>query len=412
MKTLSHTIPSVKKADGSVQSPIRVCMNLRINAPVTSDVRVMREATTLVNEGYNVTIVDVVSDRHLPTEETIGDIYVKHMVKPRWLAPTHKLLKPLQSIEKAIVSALTLMRVPTDIYHAHDLNTLPACFLAAMIRRKPLIYDAHELPLNHLDHTRKRRLRALLVCFLTAVMARCAGVITVSPPIVQEIRKRYRTSNVTLIRNTPTYQKVPKNDRLRQHLGLGPQVRIALYQGNIQADRQLDNVVRAAAFLKTDIEIVLMGQVADITLSELEALARDEGVTDRIRFLPPVSYKELLEWTTSADIGLILYSPDRSSNVKMCLPNKLFEYLMAGLPVLASSLDAVEEILNTYDAGRIVPSLAPEDLADAINALLDDQDALERMRRNALNAAQQDLCWEQERSQLLRLYQDVLTAKT
>ncbi len=408
MKTLTQNNTIVSN-DSGFQTPVRVCMYLRIHIPVTSDGRVMREATALVNEGYDVTIVDVVSDKNAPAEENIQGIHVKHMVKPRWLAPTRKLLKPLQSLEKMVVSALTLMKVPTDVYHAHDLNTLPACFLAAMLRRKLLIYDAHELPLSQLDRTRKPRLRALLVWLLTAIMARCAGVITVSPPIVQEIRKRYAASNITLIRNTPTYQLVEKNDLLRQHLGLSSEVRIALYQGNIQADRRLDNIVRAAAFLQPNVVIVLMGRIADNTISDLEELARKEGVTERIRILPPVLYNELLKWTASADIGLIIYSPELSLNVQMCLPNKLFEYLMAGLPVLATSLDAVADVLHTYDVGHIVPSCSSQDIAHAINLMLEDREELERMRHNALRAAQQDLCWEQEHFQLLRLYKNVFT---
>ena len=204
------------------------------------------------------------------------------------------------------------------------------------------------------------------------------------------------------------YQAVQKSERLRQHLGLGPEVRIALYQGNIQADRQLDRLVQAAAYLERDIVIVLMGEGFSETTSQLEALAVKEGVTDRIKILPPVPYTELLDWTASADIGLIVYSPDHSLNVRMCLPNKLFEYLMAGLPVLASPLDAVSDLIRGYDVGQIVPSLSPAAVGAAINAMMADAAARERMRHNALSAAQSDLCWEKERQQLITLYNRIM----
>src|SRR5437588_3925242 len=100
----------------------------------------------------------------------------------------------------------------------------------------------------------------------------CAGIITISPPIAQEIRQRYHSSEVTLIRNTPTYRAVAKNERLHQHLGLSPNVRLALYQGNLQADRGLDKLIRAASFLERDIVIVIMGKGSASTLSQLESL--------------------------------------------------------------------------------------------------------------------------------------------
>jgi glycosyltransferase involved in cell wall biosynthesis len=155
-----------------------------------------------------------------------------------------------------------------------------------------------------------------------------------------------------------------------------------------------------------------MGYGVGATPAELEALIVSEGVADRVRILPPVPYTELLDWTASADIGLLVYSPDYSLNVQMCLPNKLFEYLMAGLPVLASPLDAVTEVIRTYDVGQIVHSLTQQDIGAAINSMLADRLALARMRCNALNAAKQDLCWEKESQQLIRLYHDILTGQS
>ena len=80
---------------------------------------------------------------------------------------------------------------------------------------------------------------------------------------------------------------------------------------------------------------------------------------------------------------------------------------MAGLPVLATSLDAVVDLLKSYGVGQIVPSFAPIDIAAAINMMLDDQAALDRMHRSALEAVRQDLCWEKESQQLIRLYHKI-----
>lgn len=406
MKILSRPGTSADKDVTIAQSPIRVCMHVR--GSLRTDGRVMREASALVKEGFAVSVVDVERERSCLTEEDYSGIHVKHLSKPHWYTPTRMPWRLFRSTEKFFFSTLAMIRIPANIYHAHDVNALPACYIAAMLRRKPLIFDAHELPLYELDHLRWHWLRALLRRLLAGMLSHCAGTITVSSPIAQEICTRYHAQEISLVRNVPVYQAVSKSNRLRQHLGLGPEIRIALYQGDLQPDRGLHHLIRAAAYLERDIVIVLLGKEIGDTLTQLEALIASDGVTGRVKILPPVPYAELLDWTASADMGLIIYSPDQSLNIRMCLPNKLFEYLMAGLPVLATPLDAVADILNTYDVGQIVSSLAPVDIAAAINAMLQDHAVLQRMHRNALDAVQHDLCWEEERQQLIRLYQGIL----
>ena len=116
-------------------------------------------------------------------------------------------------------------------------------------------------------------------------------------------------------------------------------------------------LVRAGHFLDPNNVIVLMGKGE--SQATLEALIAQEGVEQQVKLLPAVPYAELLTWTASADLGLIIYQA-HSANVPMMLPNKLFEYLMAGVPVLASPLEAVVEIVNAYQVGNIINALDPQ----------------------------------------------------
>ncbi len=236
------------------------------------------------------------------------------------------------------------------------------------------------------------------------------GYYLVSPLIAQEIYKLYHTSEVTLVRNVPGYKVVQKGDRLRQFLGVSPEIRIALYQGQLESDRQLDTLIRAARFLDQDIAIVMMGNGPKEILLQLETLIGSEKVASSVKIIPAVPYTQLLDWTASADIGLIIYSPDYSLNVQMCLPNKFFEYLMAGLPVLSSQLLVVAGLIHDYEVGQIVTSLEPAVVGKAISRMLTDQVELDRMHHNALKASQ-DFCWKKEKEQLICLYQKVSSDK-
>lgn len=400
-----HTL-SVEKPGVKI-SLSKVCMH--VLGVAQTDVRVMRAATALVEAGFEVTVVDINWKDRKSDEEEICGIQVKHVNIPYWY--TSRRFKPwflIQALFLFIDSTMWLLRTPADVYHAHDAKALPACYLAARLRHKPVIFDAHELPLS--EETGTRNWRGLINLFsglLAWMVPRCAAVITVSSSIAQEIRARYSLPDVALIRNVPVYREVPKTNRFQQYLGLRPEVRIALYQGNLQANRELDRLIRAAPFLEQDIVIVLMGPDAEGIQAHLEALIRHEKVRDRVKIAPPVPYTELLDWTASADIGLLIYAPGYSQNVQMCLPNKLFEYLMAGLPILASQLDAVSEVIKAYDIGQIVSSLAPRDIAVAINTMVADLTAYDRMRSNALEAVRQDLCWEKESQRLINLYREI-----
>jgi O-antigen/teichoic acid export membrane protein len=382
--------------------PLRVCMHVR--GPLRSDARVRREARTLLEEGYIVTVVDVEPQAVAARSEQIEGIAVHHLVKPAWFVPARLPWRIGRSAGKFVSCTLALWRVKADLYHAHDVNALTACYCVARLRRRPVIFDAHELPLYEFDRV-CRPLRRLLWRGLSHLLARCAGIITVSPAIMQEMRTRYAVDALTLVRNIPPYQAPGPSERLRQHCGLSATTRIALYQGNLQADRGLDLLVRAARFLAAGQVIVLMGRAVGQTGEQLQALIASEGVAGQVRILPAVPYAELGAWTASADVGLLLFAPAFSANIRLCLPNKLFEYLMAGLPVLATPLEAVSEVLHATRAGQVVAALTPADIGAELNALLADDARRAQLRANALQAARTQLCWEQERRQLTALYE-------
>ena len=398
--------PATQAARAGDSPPAQVCMHLL--AVGRTNVRLMRSATALVEAGYRVTIVDLERDATRPVAEEIQGIHFKHIRMPSRFIKSR--FKPwfLAKMAGAVLRGMVVVAsTPADVYHANDDASLPGCYVAAVLRRKKLIFDAFEMPLVQVILTRRRTLCRLARGTLRLMMPRCTGVITVSPPIIDEIQRRYGGRRAVLVRNIPPYTPpLLGSNRLRERLGCPPQTRIALFQGGLQENRSLDILVRAGRYLDEDQMIVMMGW--GVMQPALEALIQQEGIGDRVRILPPVPYDELLSWTASADLGLVVFDGGYSLNIQYILPNKLFEYLMAGLPVLASPLDAVAELLARYDVGTVTSSIDPTVIGRTLAAFLADKPELERMRQNALTAARSELRWDVESTHLLALYHEVV----
>lgn len=402
------TIPIVKVATAkpsSTRTRINVCMFYANK----TDPRVMRDATALVEAGFKVTIIDIEGDRTYPNEEDTHGVHFKHIFMPSYFTPAR--FKPWFLVKLVLITiygVFQLLKVQTDIYHAHVERAIPACYIAARIRNKPFIVDTPELTLTDPRYARWSRLNNLVRRMIGHMVSYSAGYITASPLYPQELTRLFGVKEMTLILNVPPYHVAVKSNRLREYLNIGPEVRIALYQGYLQHDRQLDRLVRAAAFLEQEIIIVMLGSGPEETVSELKSLIISEGVADRVKIIPAVPYDELLEWTASANIGLTAVAPDQSLNNRLCLPNKFFEYLMAGLPVLSLQYDAIAEMIKRYNVGKVLSSVTPQDIGAAINEMLADHEKLVHMSSNALAAAKQEFYWEKESQKLIALYENIL----
>lgn len=283
---------------------------MHIVGAASADVRAMRAATALTKAGFDVSIIDIESEEVQSTEENGEGIRIKHMFVPKAFSATRfKRWSLLRAISLLVRGTLSLVTTSADVYHALDLPALPACYIAAIVRCKPLVFESYELPLSTLPPSEmrmsRRLIQRLLALLLRHIIPRCRAIIVVSQPIVEEMCRRYQCSNLSLIRNIAPYRKVERSDILRQRLGLARHVRIALYQGYLQPDRGLSILIQAASFLEKDTVIVIMGKDKVGMRAELDALIASEGVAERVKIIPAVPYEDLLTWTASADIGWI-----------------------------------------------------------------------------------------------------------
>jgi glycosyltransferase involved in cell wall biosynthesis len=303
------------------------------------------------------------------------------------------------------VRRLSGERSPADVYVAHDLNTLPVAAAAARRAGARLLYDSHELFVERgLLSPVERPIWKLVE---RRLIRRADIVTTVSEPIAAELARRYGVETPTLIQNCPDLpERTPDAraaaERLRDRAGLDGDEPIILYQGAIQPERGLFDLVEAAGRIGRGV-VVLMG--SGRLKEELRERIDAAGLAQRVRLVDPVPPEELLGYTAGATIGVHPMEL-RSLNNYYAAPNKLFEYMAVGLPVVVSRLPVMERVVTEHEIGLICEPSDPPSLAAAIDRLLSDDELYERCRRNALAAAEV-YNWGNESQKLIALYDEL-----
>ena len=287
-----------------------------------------------------------------------------------------------------------------DIVHAHDLPVLAAGVLAAREAGAQCVYDSHELYTEEeLPPAAKRH--------LVKQERRCAPhvhwAITVNHFIRDELANRYPFRRVEVIENAidrpSEFDAGHRYDLLREETGLAKDQLIVLYQGWFAPGRNLENLVRAFRGVRKNAHLVMMG-FGDYR-ADLEALVEDLELGKAVHFIDAKPQEKLLYYTASADVGVMPYVFRGSLNNLYSSPNKLYEYIAAGLPILANELPYYEEIVGRFGNGVVTPLDTPENIAAAMETILSkDLNALRRCSR----AAYATLNWESEGRKLVAIY--------
>jgi glycosyltransferase involved in cell wall biosynthesis len=366
--------------------------------PFTNDTRVLKEAQTLAVAGYQVTVW-ALSSSGLPTCEKTHGFTVKRwqarVANWSWRPPGLMLAEQITALAKR------LAHERAEVYHAHDANALLPAFLAARSCGAKMVYDAHELwegaRANSLIAKWRLRVWQHIERFLSQ---RADAVITVNPPIAQELNELFNVHPLVLM-NCQEYVEVPKNDVLRQELDIASDQSIVIYPGLWTYGRGLEQLLQSVPYLDENIVIVLMGP--DRLNGKLQELARTLDIEDRVRFRQPVPPQEVPRYVASADLGVMPTQAIKRSYYYGS-GNKLFHYLMAGLPAAVSNHPEKRRIVETYDVGAVFDETDPRSIARTINALLSDRDRYQEMCANARQAVREELNWDVEAQKLTALY--------
>jgi glycosyltransferase involved in cell wall biosynthesis len=366
---------------------------IAVTNDLSTDNRVRRHALFLVNKGFNVTT----TGRKLPDSFPLND----------WPGKTRRVEHLFNRnvffyAEYNIRLFFYLLFHRTDLIISNDLDSLPACRLAAFFKRIPLVYDSHELftEVPELETNTFAKNTWKLLEKLSVPGIRYA--ITVNDSIAKILGERYDV-HFRVVRNVPE-RYLPEVRKTRRELGLPEDKKIIILQGSgINVRRGAEEAVMAMKHL--DIPAVLLIAGGGDVIPILKKMTEEENLRDRIVFKDKMPYAELMAHTAVCDLGLTLDKGD-NLNYLYSLPNKLFDYIQAGIPVLASDLPEIRHIMNMYQVGEIAKHTEPVYLAQKMKCCLTDMEKISAWKKNITFAAEV-LCRTNEEQVLSDLYEQV-----
>jgi glycosyltransferase involved in cell wall biosynthesis len=283
------------------------------------------------------------------------------------------------------------------LVHANDYNTMWIALAAKLLRGSRVVYDTHELwP----DRNGRPEWRPwLLAC--EWIFVRAADiVITASPGYAELMSRRYRISPPAVIRNIPATTPAAAATGTTA----GP---LAVYIGGLIPGRGLEPGIEALARIP-GLRMRLIGPGSDSYRASLRAIAERAGVADRLELRPAVAPSEVVAALAGANLGLMLIEPVCRS-YELTLPNKLFEYAAAGVPVLSSDLPVIAGIVREHELGEAVAPYRLDQLAAGMRRLLEPERAA-HLRSRALEFAGEHT-WARERAKLAAVYASAMGAR-
>lgn len=285
-----------------------------------------------------------------------------------------------------------------NFINCHSVSTLPLCVLISFLTKATLIYDTHELETETQTNTGLRKIFVKIVEKI--FIKRASAVFVVSDSIMHWYKTKYNLNNVYVIKNIPEQKKIPskKNNLMRKKFNILKKEKIFIYQGVLGYGRGIETLLKAFSYLKTDYHIIFLGYG---NLSK--KVVKFSKKYPNIHYHPPVLPSNLILHTSAADIGISLIE-NVSLSYYYCLPNKVFEYLMSGLPIIVSNFPDMSKLISKYNSGwtcnndyknfiKLVNSLSNEEIQE---------------KKKSVKRISNSIGWHTEESKMMAVYHDLL----
>ncbi|MCL2313060.1 MAG: glycosyltransferase [Firmicutes bacterium] len=352
---------------------------ISVTSDISTDRRVLKTAQSCYQAGYDVLVIGKkLKKNNLPLRLPYKNKRLRLLFKRTVLFYA----------EYNIRLFFILLLSKADIFLSNDTDSLPANYLASKIRCKKLVFDAHELfpELPELAH--RPNVRGVWQKIEDRIFPKLKYCYTVCHSIADYYNQKYNIQ-MEVVRNVPY-----ASDTTTEKLLCYPEKKIILYQGAVNLGRGLEWVIDAMPLVENAV-LVIIGDGE--MLNELKRRVNQLQLCEKVLFLGCISGSELHRYTPSADLGLCLLE-NRGLNYYYSLPNRIFDYLHAGVPVLATDFPEISNIVKKYNTGILVNQYNPEYLANVINNFFTNDFDTSGFAEIAKN-----YCWEEEEKILLKI---------
>jgi glycosyltransferase involved in cell wall biosynthesis len=374
---------------------------------VTYDSRVKREAKTLSQAGYKVKILDWAyplspGDVRTSQHEIPNGIEVSRIQILTRSLPKNTFFRAVKYLEYIWSACRQAVRERAAIYHAHDLNTLLPALIAARINKAKIIYDSHELWVELYPRCAvawQKRFWQTLEKWCIKQVDKAIGI---NASIAAHLAQLYDVPMPTVVRNCHEYVEINERENLlRETLHIEDDTKIVLFMGGITLNKGIEEGIKAMSHVDNCI-FVIMGFDHGYK-EQLQQLAGEAGVEDRVKFAPPVPPGQVVRWAASADIGLICIR-GKGLSYYYSVAQKLWECLMAELPVVVNDLPEMRQLVEGYQVGLVIEQeMRPESIAPAIKKLINEEQLYRRLQKNT-QRLNRECNWENEAVKLLEVY--------
>jgi glycosyltransferase involved in cell wall biosynthesis len=370
---------------------------IAVISDLVTDQRVHKVSLTLQEAGYSVLLIGARYPKSLP-------------LAPRSY-PTRRIRmlfskKAFRYAEFNLRLFLRLLFTKGDIFLGNDLDAIGAVWLAGKLRRKPVVYDTHEYWLGMPELNGRPRIKRFWRHIEAFLFPRLQYIYTICDSFRELYYKDYGKT-LDVVRNVP-YRKVADIDvPLPRELEdrLPKDKFFLLFQGaGINPERGVEELVLAMRYLDpARFQLVIIG--GGDSWEKIVRLVGDNGLGDRITLIPRIPFEQLRSVTRRAHLGLSLDKPNNINHI-YGLPNKIFDYLHSGVPVLVSKVVELEKIVDAYDVGDYIETHEPAHIAAKIEAITNDPARMERWKRNT-GKVREELNWERESRVVVNIFEQV-----
>ena len=346
------------------------------------DTRITNMSNSLREDGFDVSVIGF-------------DWYLKSKSSVEKNLKVFSLNRDAPSILFYLKFAYILFRellfTPADIYFAEDIQTLPIVTIIAKIRKAKVIYNSREIYAFIGGLRNKPALQRIITSVERFFIKKVDIVLTTGDLDSEFLQKFYNIQNTVTVRNIPQYQKPAFVFDFRKKYNIDESKLILLYQGIIVDGRGIVPALQAMRELPNTF-LILLGDGPQ--KYNFQKLAEENGIQNRVVFAGAYTQNELGSYTAGADVGLTLIE-NISISYYHALPNKLFEYIMAEIPVLSSNLPQMKKVVEQYQVGKVVNVENVNEIIDALKNWSEDKKSLTEFHQNCALASK-ELNWSIE----------------